>query len=69
MTHDEMLRWIDTASYEQLLRKWRFAEVGDEWFTGDIGAHFSAMLSKRRAEIGPGAAAAASKSVGWGTFR
>lgn len=65
MTNDEMKRWIDAASYHELLRKWRFADVGEEWFMGDVGAYFSTIMGKRREEIGHDAAVAASKSVGW----
>ena len=33
---DKTLRdWIDTADYEQLLRRWRFAPAGDPAFVGE----------------------------------
>ena len=33
---DEQKRWIDNASYEELLRKWRFTPSGDPIFTVEL---------------------------------
>lgn len=65
MTDDQMKAWIDGASYEALLSKWRFAPVGDSILSGDIGLYFSEVMKKRRSEISDAEAAAASKRVGW----
>lgn len=63
---DEQKRWIDNASYEELLRKWRFTPSGDPMFTDEpTYSHFTTMMRKRRDELGPEGAAAASKAVGW----
>lgn len=51
MTDDEMVLWIDRASYEDLLRKWRFARPGDPFFLGDVGKHFEAVMARRRSEV------------------
>jgi hypothetical protein len=60
--HDK--QWIDTASLEQLLRRWRFAAIGDELFQGVTGKYFAdRMFTLRNAS--PDLWVAASKSVGW----
>lgn len=64
MTNEQMKEWIDNASYESLLSKWRFAPVGSPWFQGEIGDYYSkAMAVKRSAN--PNAAVSASKAIGW----
>lgn len=65
MIKDDMIKWIDNATYEQLLSKWRFAPAGDPFFQGDVGDYYKAKMSERREEIGPDASAAASKRIGW----
>jgi hypothetical protein len=61
----EMIAWIDGASLEQLLSKWRFAPSGDPLLQGEVGEHFSkTMFAKRDADNA--AWVAASKSIGWG---
>lgn len=60
----EMKEWIDNASYEELLRRWRTAPVGSNWFQGEIGAHYTkVMLEKRKQD--PEAAVRVSKNIGW----
>jgi hypothetical protein len=67
MTDEEGKKWIDDASYEQLLRHWRFAETGDPFFRGSLGTYYQNVMRTKR-EADPEAAVAASKSVGWGEF-
>jgi hypothetical protein len=62
---DQMMRWIDQASYDELLRKLRFARLGDPYFQGAVGDHYTAVMQRRRDEIGPAAHTCASKAVGW----
>ena len=62
---DYKKQWIDAASYEELLRKWRFEPSGSDWFAGDVGAYFVAAMKRKREEIGHDAAVQASKSIGW----
>jgi len=57
--------WIDTADYESLLSKWRFAAVGDPMFQGDTGTYYAEVMYRKRAEVGNAAHVAASKSIGW----
>jgi hypothetical protein len=53
---------IDGMSYEDLLRKWRFAPAGDEWFQGETGKYWAERMKQLR-ESDPGGAVAASKRL------
>lgn len=57
---------IDAMTYEQLLRKWRFATLGNPMFQGERGSYFADRMSELRRKIGHDAAVQASKNVGWG---
>ena len=65
MNEGGMKAWIDAASYESLLSKWRFAAVGDPFFQGEVGQYYSATMARKRAEVGQSEAVMASKSIGW----
>jgi len=65
MTIEEMKKWIDEATYESLLRKWRFAKSGDPWFQGAIGEYYRDRMFKLREEIGNAEHVATSKAIGW----
>lgn len=65
MSEQEMRDWIDGASYYALLAKWRFAPSGDPFFEGGVGEHYSEVMARRREEVGPAMATAASKRIGW----
>jgi len=65
MTIKKMKQWIDSASYEELLRKWRFEPPGSPWFQGEIGDYYSKHMATKRDEIGNGEHVRASKSIGW----
>jgi hypothetical protein len=61
----EIKEWIDTASYEQLLWQWRFAELGNDLFNSEheSSEYFAqSMQSKRKSDADH---IAASKSIGW----
>ncbi len=68
MTPKEMMKWIDNATYEQLLSKWRFAEIGSLWFQGEVGNHYQKVMAKKRKEVGQAEHVRASKSIGWRDF-
>ncbi len=57
--------WIDNATYQELLRRWRHAPVGDPMFQGDTGDYYSKVMAEKRSAVGPVAAVAASKAIGW----
>ena len=65
MTEKEMKDWIDNASYESLLKKWRFTSVSDAFFQGVTGEYYKTVMFKKRDEIGNAAHVRASKAVGW----
>ena len=58
-----MKEWIDNATYQQLLSKWRFAPAGSSWFQGETGAYFQKVMAEKKAQ-NPGAAVRASKNLG-----
>jgi len=74
-TKQEMVAWINQASYEDLLRKWRFEPAGSHWFRGEVGKYFEKMMNERRVceEVAetlmtgetPNVNAIASKRIGW----
>lgn len=68
MTTDEMLAWVQTASYEDLLRKIRFEPIGSEWMSRDqvYKAIDDRMKALRNAPGGNAIHVAASKKIGWG---
>jgi hypothetical protein len=54
--------WIDNASYEELLTRWRFAPVGSEWFQGECGEYYSKVMNEKKKQCDH---VKASKNVGW----
>ena len=65
MTLEQMKNWIDNASYESLLRKWRFAPTGDPFFQGNIGDYYSYVMAKKRSDVGNEEHVRSSKYIGW----
>ncbi len=61
-----MKDWIDNASMEDLLRKQRYAPLGDPLFQGEIGQYYAQKMGEKRKEVGPEEYTAASKRIGWG---
>jgi hypothetical protein len=64
-TAEQLKKQIDTMSYEDLLRRWRFAESGDPLFVGEVGHYYQETMRRKRAEVGDAAHTAASKRIGW----
>lgn len=60
----EQKAWIDAATYEQLLRKWRFSPMGDPMFQGDSGDYYQERMTQLKA-ADPDGAIQASKNIGW----
>ena len=65
MTKEEMKEWIDNASYEELLEKWRFAPIGDPFFKDEMGDYYSQVMNRKRSEITPKEHTRVSKNIGW----
>lgn len=53
---------IDAMSYEQLLKKWRFAKAGDPLFVGETGDYYGKRMNALRDTVDH---VAASKHIGW----
>lgn len=57
---------IDNLSYEQLLRHWRFAALGDPWFQGETGDYWNKRMKDLRSKPGGDARhVSSSKAIGW----
>ena len=65
MSIESMKEWIDNASYEALLSRWRSAPVGSPWFQGEIGTYYSEAMKKTRAKTPHDEQVAASKRISW----
>lgn len=63
----EQAEWIKQASYEDLLRKWRFAKAGDPMFFGKDGADFAREMQRKKLLLQEHEQVAISKKVGWTT--
>jgi hypothetical protein len=50
MNIEESKNWIDNASYEELLTKWRFAEAGDDFFKGEVGKYYEQVMKQKKEE-------------------
>jgi hypothetical protein len=64
MTNEERIEWINNASYETLLHKWRFAPSGDPFFQGEVGTYYTKVFFEKRKALGA-KASDISKKVGW----
>lgn len=62
---EEQKNWIDNATYEELLSKWRFDPVGSSWFSGDTGEYYAKIMQEKRSAITDKDKAATSKRIGW----
>ena len=61
---DEIKAWIDSASYEELLRKWRLAPVGDPIFVGEVGDYYVKRMGEKYDEVGIEEHVRISKKIG-----
>jgi hypothetical protein len=57
--------WIDNASYEALLEKWRNAPVGHPFFQDETGDYYTKVMKEKRELVGDTEHVRASKSIGW----
>lgn len=62
---EEMLAWIEEASYEELLQKWRFEPGGSPWFVGEMGVYYQQAMTNRKNELSHEEQVVTSKKVGW----
>lgn len=63
---EERIAWIEQASYEDLLRKWRREPLGSPWFADEkVFRVFNTAMHKKKAELSPEQQVQASKNIGW----
>jgi hypothetical protein len=62
---DKTKKEIDDMPYEAMLRRWRFAPIGDPMFTGEVGEYYSEVMATKRNQVGNKEHVAASKHIGW----
>ena len=65
MINEKMKKWIDNATYEQLLSRWRFAPIGDLMFQGEVGDYYAEVMARKGEEVGNEEAVRASENIGW----
>jgi len=66
MISPDLKAWIDKATYEELLRKWRFAPAGSPLFTGEVGEYYKERMTRLKAIVGDEEHVRVSKAIGWG---
>jgi hypothetical protein len=55
---------IDGMNYEQMLRRWRFAPIGDPMFQGETGDYFAEVMKTKKSQLTDEEQVRASKNVG-----
>ena len=61
----ELIEWINNASYRALLAKNRFGKMDDQIFIGEIGGLFMKTMRKRKEELTNEEQVSISKEIGW----
>ena len=62
---EEKKKYLDSLSFDELLRKWRFEPSGSPLTSGEVGDYFYKIFQEKRAEISPEEFTRISKRVGW----
>lgn len=64
----EFKTWIDNASFEEMLHRYRFApeDGSSPWFQGDVGEYYAQVMIRKR-DADQWGAVMASKRVGFKT--
>ncbi len=57
--------WIDKATYDQLLQRWRFAPISDPIYQAEIGIYYVNVMREKKEELSHDEQVSASKAVGW----
>ena len=57
-------KWIDEASYEELLSSWRFAPIGNSLFTGETGEYYAKVMMEKKEQLSHNQQVQASKNIG-----
>ena len=62
----EQKKWIDGATYPELLDKWRFEPIGSVLFQGECGDYYKRVMRAKREALTDEEREGASKNIGWG---
>jgi hypothetical protein len=62
---EEQKEWIDSASYEDLLRHWRLAPTGDPLFQNEVGDYYAEVMKRKRNGMSSEEYTTISKRIGW----
>lgn len=65
LSEARMKMWIDAASYEELLSRWRHVPSGSVWFQGDMGEYYKRKMAERRDALTHDERVEINKRVGW----
>lgn len=65
MNNESAYAWIKNATYEQLLRKNRFASIGDSMFIGELGTFFMKTMKVKKQDLTNEEQVKISKKIGW----
>jgi hypothetical protein len=52
-------------NYEQMLRRWRFAPIGDPLFQGEAGEYFAEAMKTKKSQLSDDEQVRISKEIGW----
>ena len=63
------LKWLDEASYADLLARWRYGRKGEVWFCGTNATRYKRIIEQRKLELLPFEAERIEKEVGWSNGR
>lgn len=61
----EVMAEIDSMSYEEMLRLWRYAEVGHPLFAGEVGGYFGDKMWEKKAKVSLKDRSMISKKIDW----
>jgi len=65
MIDPKIKKWIDEATYEQLLKKWRNEPCPSPFFDRETGVYYREVMTKKRTEVGHDEHVRASKAIGF----
>lgn len=64
LSAEQMMQWINKASYPVLLQKSVVAPFGDPFFMGNVGKHYLRTLQEKRQKAGENIHQEISKRLG-----
>jgi len=60
-----LIKWINNATYSQLLERWRHAPSGDHMFIGEVGDHYANVMAEKKRLLSNDMQVKISKEIGW----